>query len=550
MIYRYAFFPLLASLPTMIHAQQLPDAGSVQRDSATPVLPAPKDNPGIRIDAAAPEETEPGGPQVQLAKVEFSGNTLLSEGLLQAAVVDLLGQSLDLAGLRRLPQRISDRYAAAGYPFTKVYLPPQEVKDGLLKIAVIEGRYGKVDVEGEARLAARSLAFLRGLDAGDPIESAPLERRLLTLSDQPGVKISPLLRSGEAEGTGDLIVTVERTATRDIDAGYDNHGSAFTGEHRLRLNARFDSPFSFGDQLQIRAVSSTKNLWLGNLAYSFPLGVSGLRVSLSHARTAYELGGDFRSLEASGTADTSSAGMSFSVRRSAVSNLSLSLTMERKVLRDVIGAIESDEEKSSRNLGVTMQFDHQGAGGVTYGSVGLVPGELRLSGEAATLDESSGRKSAGGFTKLTLDVARLQPVERLGITLYGRFSAQKTDQNLDSSEKFSIGGPYAVRAYPIGEGSGDEGVLAQFELRTVVGSFSPFVFVDGARSKFNAKVDSLAFPPEVNTRTLIGAGIGTRVNHGMLSAEGVLGWRLRGGLPLAEEGNSSVRAWLTLSYRL
>jgi hemolysin activation/secretion protein len=197
-----------------------------------------------------------------------------------------------------------------------------------------------------------------------------------------------------------------------------------------------------------------------------------------------------------------------------------------------------------------MQFDRQGAGGVTYGSVGVVPGELRLTGESATLDRSSGRRADGGFLKWTLDVARLQPVERFGITLFGRLAAQKTDQNLDSSEKFSIGGPYAVRAYPIGEGSGDEGVLAQIELRTVVGAFSPFVFVDGARSKFNAKADSLLFPPEVNTRSLIGAGIGTRVNRGMLAAEGVLGWRLKGGLPLAEEGNSSIRAWLTLSYRL
>jgi len=543
-------FLFSALLPAVIHAQQRPDAGRVQRDSAPPVLQAPKESPGLRIESEADAVTEAGGPQARVTQVEFSGNTLLTEEILQSAIADLLGKPLDLAGLRALAQRVSDRYAAAGYTFTKAYLPPQELKDGVLKIAVLEGRYGKITVEGETRLASASLSFLDGLSSGDPIESARLERRLLVLSDQPGVKMSPLLRAGAEEGTGDLVVTVERVAPVSIDAGYDNHGSLFTGEHRARLNARIDSPFRFGDQIQIRAASSTENLWLGSIAYSLPLGTSGRRLSLSHSRTAYELGGDFSSLEASGTADTTSAGMSFVLRRSSIANASLSLTLERKALRDQLGAINSDERKSSRNLGVVVQFDRQGAGGVTYGSVGIVPGELRLNGEVAVLDAASGRKAGGGFVKWNLDIARLQPIADTGITIFGRLAVQRADQNLDSSEKFSLGGPYAVRAYPTGEGSGDEGTLAQLELRTVAGSFSPFVFIDAARSKLNANIESLLAPPFVNTRSIIGAGVGTRFNRGPLAADGVLAWRVKGGAPLAENKDPAPRVWVTLSYRL
>lgn len=543
-------FLLTSLLPAVIHAQQRPDAGRVQRDSAPPVLQAPKESPGLRIEAETDETTEAGGPQARVTKVEFSGNTLLTDNILQSAIADLLGNSLDLAGLRGLTQRVSDRYAAAGYTFTKAYLPPQELKDGVLKIAVLEGRYGKITVEGETRLASASLPFLGGLSSGDPIDSTRLERRLLVLSDQPGVKMSPLLRSGDEEGTGDLVVTVERVPPVNIDAGYDNHGSLFTGEHRARLNARVDSPFRFGDQIQLRAVSSTENLWLGNIAYSFPLGTSGRRLSLNHSRTAYELGGDFRSLEASGTADTTSAGMSFVLRRSSVANTSLSLTLERKTLRDQLGAIDSDERKSSRNLGVVLQFDRQGAGGVTYGSVGIVPGELRLNGEVAVVDAASGRKADGGFIKWNLDVARLQPIGSTGITIFGRLAAQRADQNLDSSEKFSLGGPYAVRAYPAGEGSGDEGTLAQLEVRTVAGSFAPFLFIDAARSKLNANVESLLSPLPVNTRSIIGAGVGTRFTRGAIAADGVLAWRVKGGAPLAENDDSAPRVWVTLSYRV
>jgi hemolysin activation/secretion protein len=44
-------------------------------------------------------------------------------------------------------------------------------------------------------------------------------------------------------------------------------------------------------------------------------------------------------------------------------------------------------------------------------------------------------------------------------------SGQLTDHNLDSSQKFYLGGPTGVRAYPSSEGSGSEGYLLNLELK-------------------------------------------------------------------------------------
>ena len=46
-----------------------------------------------------------------------------------------------------------------------------------------------------------------------------------------------------------------------------------------------------------------------------------------------------------------------------------------------------------------------------------------------------------------------------------KFSAQKASGNLDSSEHIYLGGAHGVRAYPQGEGSGDEGLMGTMELR-------------------------------------------------------------------------------------
>ena len=49
--------------------------------------------------------------------------------------------------------------------------------------------------------------------------------------------------------------------------------------------------------------------------------------------------------------------------------------------------------------------------------------------------------------------------------MYFSYSAQYANKNLDPSEKISLGGPAAVRAYPQGEGAGDEGYFGTIEAR-------------------------------------------------------------------------------------
>jgi hemolysin activation/secretion protein len=61
-----------------------------------------------------------------------------------------------------------------------------------------------------------------------------------------------------------------------------------------------------------------------------------------------------------------------------------------------------------------------------------------------------------------------------GFTLYASFSGQRASKNLDSSEEFFLGGPNGVRAYPQGEGAGDEGWLSRLELRHGAGPHGRF----------------------------------------------------------------------------
>lgn len=542
-----ATFPVASAL-----AQQAPDAGQTlqQQQQRVPQLP----RTGSVIDIQAPDAAAmpPGGAQVALQAVSIGGASIFSEADLLGVLGDVRGKSYDMAGLRGLAESVSAYYRAAGYPFARAYLPTQSMTDGKLRIEVIEGRYGKVQAHGDKALVTPATGFLTPLKPSEVISSDALERTTLVLDDLPGIKIAPIIRPGQEVGTGDLDVRVERTPGFSGDVGLDNHGNRYTGEYRARANLQWDSPFTFGDQAIARLIYSDEGMWMGSLGYSLPLGTSGLRGNVGYAHTYYELAKDFVNLRSTGTADVASLGVTYPIVRAQRANLTLAATYQHKDLNDKQGLAGTDDDKSSDSLPIALNFDQRDGlwgGGITYGSLGYTSGNLKLSATLENTDRTSGQNTRGSFDKWNLDIARVQATPAANLTLFGRISAQRAGKNLDSSEGFSIGGANGVRAYPSGEGNGDEGWLAQIEVRYAVRLFTPYAFYDAGRVEINADNGSLTAPTTDNIRSLSGWGIGVRHNEGPWNVDASLAWRDRGGQPQSDTADRDPRAWVSVGYR-
>jgi len=526
-------------------AQSLPDAGRILQEQV-PNLELPPASPNFEFSAPTSNQVEPGGPQIQIQAVRITGNSLFTEAELLALLGEVQGQSFDLAGLQQLAARITAYYSTTGYPFARALIPAQRMTDGVLRLQVVEGRYGQISTQGEGRLGEQASAFLGSLQTGALIESKSLERATLILDDQPGIKTTPIMRPGQTLGSGDLQVQVERETLLSGEVGLDNHGNRYTGEHRGFFNLRASSPFTLGDQLSLRTLYTEEEMWYGSLDYSLPLGGSGLRAKVGYAQTYYELGKEFAGLDARGTAKVTSAGLSYPLLRSQQANLSLTATYQHKKLRDEYRATDSQQDKSSHSLPISLQFDLRdslGGAGITFGSLAWTHGKLNLDRDLRAADRLSAR-SEGHFDKINLDIARLQLLPG-AFSLYGRFSGQLAGENLDSSEDFGLGGPNSVRAYPAGEGYGDQGWLTQMELRYAMGAFSPFIFHDSGRVR-------LAHSPWQagdNHRSLSGAGAGVRFDQGPWLAEATLAWRTAGGAPESDSRNRVPTSWLSAQYR-
>ena len=121
----------------------------------------------------------------------FTGHSAFDEETLAAVTADFAGRELSLAELEQAAERITRFYRDRGYLVAQATIPAQEIgEDGIVEIAVQEGRYGRVAVKNESGLregVAEAVLQAGAVAAGALIEAGPLERALLLLNELPGV---------------------------------------------------------------------------------------------------------------------------------------------------------------------------------------------------------------------------------------------------------------------------------------------------------------------------------------------------------------------------
>ncbi|MDO8903598.1 ShlB/FhaC/HecB family hemolysin secretion/activation protein [Hydrogenophaga sp.] len=495
-------------------AQQLPSAGSQLQQ--IPPAPSPQQvAPAIRIDSGpTPATAASDAVKIMVNRLQVTGASVYREDELLALTGFQPGSELNLANLRAMAQKITDRYRSQGYFVAQAYLPAQEIKDGSVTIAVIEGQYGKIDVRNQSTLSDGHIQRqLAGLNSGDTIAIGPVENRLLLLSDTPGVKVRSTLTPGASLGTSDLIVDVVPgdLVTGSIDA--DNAGNRYTGEYRLGATVNLNNPAGLGDVASLRALTSGQGLNYARASYQVPLGMA--TVGVAYSWLSYELGKEFAFAQASGTARIASVYGSYPLIRTRNTRLYAGLAFDAKTFQDKrpLSLDMPVEDKKAQVLMASLRGEHRdqlGAGGVTGYSLTWSTGNIDLQTPGLKLADAP-VQSNGRFNKLSFSASRLQAVSPAW-SLYAGVNSQLASKNLDASEKMALGGMYGVRAYPEGEAYADQGYVATLEARMLLpkpdqmpGQLHLIGFVDSGRVTINKNPWSDAVP---NSRTLHGAGVG------------------------------------------
>lgn len=515
-------------------AQALPSAGSIlrQQEQAAPLRLEQLPRSGDK-EVASPVQTEGSGLQITLKSVRFTGaQGLISQTDLDALAQNSLGKSLYTAQLQGLADDVTQLLQSRGWFLARAYLPRQDLTEGNLEIAILAGRLeggvqGIVLNADGVRLderhvravlsAALSTATSTGLNVAD------LERALRLLNELPGVSAQSSLERGlEADSTR-LTVMIAEGPQVSGSVTADNFGSRYTGPARATVQLRLNDPSRSGDQLVLNALA-TDGIVLGALNYSRPLGARGLGFAVNASRLWYRVGSDLAALGLVGTAQTAGAGLSYPLVLSNYLNLRASMGVDYKSLLDTSnGTTLRNRSVASMSAGLGGDsLDAWGGGGSTFFNLGLTQGSVDLSRSAADLAaDQIGPRTHGRYSKASYALARLQKLPGL-FTAYTALNGQFAANNLDSSEKFILGGSSAIRAYPSGEGSGDVGWVATLELRydlpapTSLGRLQWFGFFDTGRITLNKTLwgpGAVTNATNSNSYGLSGAGLGVTLTQ-------------------------------------
>ena len=429
--------------------------------------------PGSRPRVPMPQFTQSGGradtkPMFVLRRVSVSGDTAISHDRLVTAYQPYVGKKVSEADLIAMAGAVSDIYRAAGFHLSRAVVPPQDVKDGQLRLQVIEGSITDVALKGDGAEQFGIRPMLDAVVAERPALLATLERKLLLINGRPGVHIedTALEEIGTASGRFRLVVYL-KTWHLFTSVGVDNLGSSSVGPWQSYATAAFNSYLAPGDSLALNLSTTPgdpRQLAFARLSYEVPVGTDGARIGASGFYSEV-WPGDIRRLFNDNTKTESfefhGSVVPLQSQRSSLT-LTAAMVFTNVTENDVFGPIYSDH---IRTLSLTSDYRLQdGFGGNNYLTLNYRQG-LDILGASHRDDDFLSRDDASGkFSALNFWFTRYQTLSDAWSLKFAS-AGQWASGPLFTSQQFYLGGVAFGRGYGSAEISGDHGIAGSLELR-------------------------------------------------------------------------------------
>ncbi len=468
----------------------VPNAGQIlqqiERDSVVTPLPA---QPVIE---QAPPEPEDQGPKVVVKQFKFEGNKVLTAAELEGALEALTNHEISIAQLKGAVDLIAAFYREKGFLATAT-LPEQDITEGVVIINIVEAVFGDVKVDGEygkdykrVRPSVIERVVNASATKGQSLDQNKLDRGLAVLQKMVGFNITPSYQAGSVAGSTDLLVKIKDQPLLSGSLLADNTGGRSTGRDKQTATLNFASPFGFGDAINLTMLEA-KGVNYGRAAYSIPLGSHGLKLGVNGSYLAYDViikDNGIDEIKPKGNSMVYGVDLSYPLYSSKTTNLNIEANYDRKkfVNKRIDGSSYIDSSDYRVDVySMILSGSHNDsflAGAINNASLDFGMGHVNLNGSANKTDDFEADKTQGHYKRTRLNISRNQFLtDSLVLSLEG--SGQWANRNLDSSEKFYLGGINGVRAYPTSEGAGSEGYMFKLELRKYLPyNFNVSLFMD------------------------------------------------------------------------
>jgi hemolysin activation/secretion protein len=374
----------------------------------------------------------------------------LSAAELKTLTAGLEGREVSLRDLYKLTVAIDALYDRKGI-VGRAVLPVQEVKDGTVKVQVIEAVVGNIKVESARPLRPGYVRNTLGMDAGELLSLSRLEERVVRynrLNDaQAAVELSP----GQKAGQTDLQLRNVDPALVSGGAYSDNAGRDTTGELRVGAFLRLNNPLGINDSLFV-SQDATEGSESTIAQLRLPVTPWGTMFHVGFDYSTYKIiDGPFEVLEITGRSRGWELGLTQPVWAGRQGVVNLFGTVGKKDSWSWFDEVlQFHEDIRTYTLG--LDFLWQDQRGIWYGSQSIGRGEDQNNDEV-------------DFTVYKGSLARVQWLND-DWSVVARSSWQfSPDGDMPSSQHFQIGGVASVRGVEEGLVSGESGYAVSLELK-------------------------------------------------------------------------------------
>jgi len=465
---------LLLSSPAI--AQTLQDKPNPNLDRFPQPIPNPQPLPTEEPNISPPQmETIPeldSNITIPVTKIEVTGNTLFNSEIENIVKLNE-NRNLTLTELRNIADAITKLYLQQGYITSRAVLADQEIKDGVVKIIVVEGSLAKIEVEGNQRLNSSYIRNRIKLGAKTPLNQVNIENQLRLLRIDPLFSnVEATLQPGTNLGESILIVKVEESPSFNPFFGVDNYSSPSVGSERFGGGFNYRNVTGIGDEFTAsyyRSTTGGSNVF--DVNYQVPINSKNGTIRLRYAPSDSKItAAEFADFDITSDSQLYEVSYRQPLTRTPNEEFALSLAFTLQNGQTFLGGTPTpfgegpDSQGNSRTRIVKFGQDYikrdlQGAWGLRS--------QFNLGVDIFDATVNSDSQPDGRFLSWLGQIQRVQRLSKNNL-LIAQAELQLTPDSLLSNQQFYLGGGQSLRGYRQNARSGDNGFRVSLEDRITI----------------------------------------------------------------------------------